>query len=310
MIFVARGIMVSLAFFALLYTFLSLLLALAWRWLSLRKLSKHHAPDVLFMLRVAPFAVSAVVSLFLICPSFVVLETHSMDEDLGTFVLGISALLFLSAGLFRVLAAEARTRRIVTACLEGAANPKHDGVAYTTISPHSVAPLMLVGIRVPRILISQSTHHILSEAELVVAVRHETEHLRARDNLKKAILNFLPFPGIAGLGKAWQEAAELAADDGAVSSRKEALDLAATLIKLSRHSPHQTIPDFATSLISGGESTTNRVERLLTWKKPPHVASNRLRNAMLTAGAISLALAMKLGTVLALIHSITERFVP
>jgi beta-lactamase regulating signal transducer with metallopeptidase domain len=309
-IFVARGIMVSLAFFALLYTFLSLLLVLAWKWLSLRKLSKHLSPDVLFMLRVAPFAISAAVSLFLICPSFVALETRSMDEDLGTFVLGISALLFLGAGLFRVLAAEARTRRIVTACLEGAVNLERDGVTDAMLSPRSVAPLMLIGIRVPRILISQATHHLLSDAELLAAVRHEAKHLRARDNLKKAILNFLPFPGMEGLEKSWQEAAELAADDGAVSNRKEALDLAAALIKLSRHCPDQTIPDFATSLVSGGESTTKRVERLLVWEKARDVASNRWRNALLTACAVSLAVAMKLGPVLTLIHSITERFVP
>jgi beta-lactamase regulating signal transducer with metallopeptidase domain len=310
MIFVARGIMVSLAFFALLYTFLSLVLVLAWRWLSFRKLSKHLPQDVLFMLRVAPSALSAAVSLFLICPSFIALETHSTDEDLGTFVLGVCALLFLGAGLFRVLAAEARTRRIVAVCLKGAVNLEPDGVTYAIISPQSVAPLMLVGIRVPRILISQSTHHILSDAELLVAVRHETEHLRSRDNFKKAIFNFLPFPGMRGLGEAWQEAAELAADDGAVSSRREALDLAAALIKLSRHYPHVTIPDFATSLVSGGESTTKRVERLLVWEKAPDVVSNRWRNAALAACALSLAVAVKLGPVLALIHSITERFVP
>jgi len=309
MIFAARGIMVSLAFFALLYTSLSLIVVLAWRWLSPRTMSKPLRPDVLFSLRAAPFVISAAVSLFLICPSFFLLETHSMDEDLGTFILGISAVLFLGAGLFRVVAAESRTRQILTTCVEGAVRLEENGVPDATVSPQSVAPLMLIGIRMPRILISQSTRHLLSDAELLVAVQHEAEHLRARDNLKKAILNFLPFPGMTGLGEAWQEAAELAADDGAVSSRKEALDLAAALIKLSRHYPHQMIPDFATSLVSGGESTTKRVERLLAWEKAPETVSNRWRYGLLACTSC-LAFVVKVGPVLSLIHSITERFVP
>ena len=310
MIFAARGIMVSLAFFALLYTFLSLILVLAWRWLSFGKLSQHLSPNVLFRLRVAPFAISAAVSLFLISPSFFELETHSMDEDLGTFVLGLCALLFLGAGLFRVIAAEIRTRRIVSACLESAVRLERYGVTDATISRQSVAPLMLVGIRVPRILISQSTQNVLSNEELVAAVRHEAEHLRARDNLKKAIFNFLPFPGMKGLQEAWQEAAELAADNGAVSSRREALDLAAALIKLSRQYPHQLVPDFATSFVSSGESMTNRVERLLAWEKAPDAGSNLWGYAAFITSVAILAVALKLGPVLALIHSITERFVP
>ena len=169
---------------------------------------------------------------------------------------------------------------------------------------------MMVGIRVSRILISQSTHRILSDAELLVAVRHEAQHLRARDNLKKAIFNCLAFPGVAGLEAAWQEAAELSADNAAVSSRSEALDLAAALIKLSHHSSHLTMPVFAIGLINDRETTTKRVEHLLEWKEARKVASGRWRYAVLAACATSVAVAMKLGPVLILFHSITERFVP
>jgi beta-lactamase regulating signal transducer with metallopeptidase domain len=309
LIFAVRAVMVSLAFFALLYTFLSLVLVLAWSQFS-QKLNKRLPPDGLFMLRVAPFAISAAVSLFLILPSFIVLETHSMDEDIGTFVLGLCALLFLSVGLFRVVVAEVRTRRIVKACLEGAVEFKSGDITRAVITPKNISPLMMVGIRVSRILISQSTHHILSDAELLVAVRHEAQHLRARDNLKKAIFNCLAFPGVAGLEAAWQEAAELSADNAAVSSRSEALDLAAALIKLSRRSSHLTMPVFAIGLVNDRETTTKRVEHLLAWKEAPEVASGRWRYAILAACAASLAVAMKLGPVLILFHSITERFVP
>lgn len=46
MIFVLRAIMVSLAFFALLYSLLSLLLVLTWRGLRFCHLQKHIAPAV------------------------------------------------------------------------------------------------------------------------------------------------------------------------------------------------------------------------------------------------------------------------
>ena len=309
MIFAVRAIMVSLAFFALLYTSLSLILVLVWTQWS-RKLDKCLPPDGLFMLRVAPFGISAAVSLLLILPSFVVFETHSMDEDLGTFVLGICAVLFVFVGLFRVVVAEVRTRRIVKACLEGAVEFKSADITPAVITPKTISPLMVVGIRVPRIVISQSTHHILSDGELLAAVRHEAQHLRARDNLKKAIFNCLAFPGTAGLEAAWQKAAELSADNSAVSSRREALDLAAALIKLSRRSSHQTMPVFAIGLINDSEATAKRVEQLLAWKEASEVASDRWRYAVLAVCAACLAVAMKLGLVLSLFHTITERFVP
>jgi len=308
-IFAARAIMVSLAFFALVYTFLSLALSLAWTCFGSR-LGRYLPANALFILRLAPFAASAAVSLFLILPSFVELETHSMDEDLGTFALALCALSFLGAGVGRVVAAELRTRRILDECLQDAHAFEHHAVTPAVVAPNSISPLMMVGIRVPTIVISESTPGILSDAELRVAVCHEVEHLQARDNLKKAVFNCLPFPGMKGMLEAWQEAAELAADDAAVRNREEALDLAAALIKLSRHFPDQTIPEFATGLVSGGPSTAKRVQRLLAWKKAPVVASSRWPYAVLPALAASLALAAKLGPALALMHSITERLVP
>ena len=113
-----------------------------------------------------------------------------------------------------------------------------------------------------------------------------------------------------GLQEAWQESAELAADNGAVSSRKEALDLAAALIKISRYSPLRTVPDFATSFVSAGESTANRVERLLAWKSAPDQIPHRWRYAIFAVCVLCLVIALRLGPILALIHSITERFVP
>jgi beta-lactamase regulating signal transducer with metallopeptidase domain len=169
---------------------------------------------------------------------------------------------------------------------------------------------MLVGVRVPRILISASACKVLSDGELRAAVRHETAHFRSRDNLKKAIFNCLPFPGMASLEEAWQEASELAADDNAVSSRDEALDLAAALIKLARHFPCQAMPDLATGLVSAVGSVASRVERLVAWNESSDASPNRWRYIIAVAFIASFGLAAKLGPALVLVHSLTERLVP
>jgi beta-lactamase regulating signal transducer with metallopeptidase domain len=178
------------------------------------------------------------------------------------------------------------------------------------ILAHSVPPVMLIGIRVPRILISASVRKVLSDEELQAAVRHETAHFQSRDNLKKAILNCLPFPGMADLERAWQEASELAADDGAVSSQVEALDLAAALIKLARNFPYQAVPDLATGLVTAVDSVTSRVERLLAWKESLPESPYRAGYVIAMASMAIVGLAMKLGSALILVHGLTERLVP
>jgi beta-lactamase regulating signal transducer with metallopeptidase domain len=310
MIFVLRAIMVSLAFFVLLYSFLSLLVVLTWRGLRLCHFQKRISALGLFTLRAIPFATSAAVSLFLTLPSFLLLETHSLDEDLGTFLLGACATLILGTGICRVLAAEARTRRVVSACLESAIGIEHNAVTPAIVLARSITPVMLVGVRTPRILISASACKVLNDGELRAAVRHETAHSRSCDNLKKAVLNCLPFPGMASLEEAWREASELAADDGAVSSRAEALDLAAALIKLARHFPCHAVPDLATGLMSAVGSVTSRVERLMAWKESSVASSYRWRYIVAGALIACFVLAAKLGPALTLVHSLTERLVP
>ncbi|HXY07137.1 MAG TPA: hypothetical protein VEI52_04710 [Terriglobales bacterium] len=310
MIFAARGIMVSLAFFALTYSFLSWLALLAWRGLRFCSRWRRVSVNLLFGLRVLPFFLSTAITLLLVFPSFLLLEAHSMDEDLGTFVLSASAALLLGAGLYQVTATAAKTRRLVGECLEGARGLSADDATPALVSSQSVLPLMLVGIRVPKVLISEAAHELLSEGELRTALRHEVEHLRSRDNLKKVILSCIPFPGMAGLERAWQEATELAADDGAVSSREEALDLAAALIKLSRRFPSQAAPAFTTGLVSVPGSVATRVARLLAWKEDSAAAHNGWCYALPLAFAAVLGVAAKLGPVMLLMHSLTERLVP
>jgi Zn-dependent protease with chaperone function len=77
------------------------------------------------------------------------------------------------------------------------------------------------------------------------------------------------------LETAWSEASELAADDAAVSSFPDALDLAAALIKLSRLAPVQQ-PVLTTGLLhTSVGSLSLRIERLFAWNSQRSSASPR-----------------------------------
>ena len=306
--FVLRGIAVSLAFFVLLYSVLSMLVLGTWRRLMLLRSTVGRRADLLFWLRIIPLAASAAVTLALVVPSYVRLEPRSIDEDIAMpLALGLGCLLLLGLGLFRVIAAQRESARIVTGWMAGA-DALDVGVSAPLFRTRRQAPpLTLVGVCSPSIVVSESTVARLTADELRVAVQHEVAHMRSRDNLKKLVFHCSPFFGMGPLEHAWQEAAELAADDRAVSSIGEALDLAAALIKLSRIFPTSAVPAFTMALVNGAGSVSLRVERLLAWNE------NRARHApvasiyLVPLGSIALLAAIACyGPALACIHTMSE----
>jgi beta-lactamase regulating signal transducer with metallopeptidase domain len=314
-IFAARGFLVSLAFFAVVYCSLSSLVVLAWR--SMNRIGQESAvgsANFLFGLRIFSFMVATVVAVFFTFPSFWLMERTSLDEDAGTFILAACSLLILSAGLFRVLTAQARTTRAVsqwslTARSMGARSGSD--ASKPALSASKGAPaLILVGFRRPSVLVSDMAALVLSDHELQVAVRHELGHKRSWDNLKKVLISATPFPGMSRLESAWREAAELAADDAAVANRQDALDLAAALIKLSRSSKHWSEPALASGLVSGSSSISLRVKRLLEWR----AAGRRLQRTwpwtLLILSTMIVGIASNYGATLALTHRLTEILVP
>lgn len=311
MSFALRGIIVSLAFFAVLYSMLSLLVVLAWRGLesSGRKLPWDSA-NFRFGLRLFPYSASLAVTLFLTIPSFWRMESASLDEDLETFVLALCALQILGAGFLRVLRAQARTTRAVSGWIRQA----HGGLASSTTSllnaSSGAPPLLLVGVLKPRVLISDAAVALLSENELQVAVRHELRHKSAWDNLRKVLLSATPFPGMGRLENAWLEAAEISADASAVTNRQEALDLAATLIKLSRSSMKRPEPALATGLLSGSSSIGLRVDHLLQWRADTRRFQYSWPWTLLALLTLAVAIACNYGATLAFTHQLTELLVP
>jgi Zn-dependent protease with chaperone function len=307
--FVLRGIAVSLTFFVLLYCLLSLLVVGGWRYLKFARIAAaHRQASLLFWSRVFPLLAATVVTLFLVVPSFVLREPRSIDEDMGLpLVLGLGCLLLFALGMYRVVAAQMRTARVVADWLRGA-NALDAGVTPPTFrAGRGTPPLTLVGVCSPRVLISDATVALLSKEELRVAVRHEIAHMRSRDNLKKLVFHCSPFPGMSGLENAWQEAAELAADDGAVASTRDALDLAAALIKLSRLIPVQAAPAFTMALLNGHRSISERVARLLAWNETKiHDNSPHRGYIIPSALAVLLSTIAFYGPVLTETHRITE----
>lgn len=306
--FALRGIAVSLTFFVLLYCLLSALVAVSWRWLRLLHAAEQSVADLLFALRVLPLFLSILMTAAFVIPSFQILEPRSVDEGMGklTLALGVAALLLIIYGSYRVVAAQVRTSRIVARWLEGASPLETGAQAATLRSRRETPPLTLIGMREPRVLVSEAAVAVLGDDELRVALKHELAHIRSWDNLKKLVFRFAPFPGLSKLESAWSQAAELAADDAAVSDLGDALDLAAALVKLSRLLPVEAAPACTVGFVTG--SIRARIARLLAWEEGSQERQCRIpRWLAIPPVAVAVFCAfLTYGPVLAFTHELTE----
>ncbi len=267
--FYLRGVMVALGFFGVMYCLLSPLVVCIWPCIcrGVHLLFRNSAigrARLLFGLRIFPLAGSAFITLAFALPAFLRLERGVIDEDMGTVLFSICTLLLVAAGLFRVMAAQASASRAVAHWLKGA-RALDAGATGPTLQSRSGPPLLLYGVAAPRVLASETAVSLLTPEELRVALQHEIGHMRSRDNLKKLLLHATSFPGMASLEQAWQDAAEFAADEAAVSNGDDALDLASALIKLADLAPFQDLPAFTTGLVNCSALVRMRVQRLLDW---------------------------------------------
>jgi len=100
----------------------------------------------------------------------------------------------------------------------------------------------------------------------------------------------------------------MAADDAAVSTSSEALDLASALIKLSRLAPGGPAPQLSLALVHTNASTLNaRVERLIAWNSGAQEATAGLAPwYSLAAVATAAGLAFTYSQLLARLHTATE----
>ncbi len=310
--FAARLVTVSLSVFFLIYVGFSVAVYAEWqgRWLYSRRRSASCSADLLFALRgfslIGRFAFAAVFTV----PSFLLLEPRAVDEPIGGFnlALGLCGAALMCFGLVNAALALRRASRTIASWVKEA-NVVDSSSPVPVLRISRVFPaLTAAGILRPRVLMSGAAEFVLTPKELRTALQHELAHVRRRDNLRKLLLRAIPFPGMRGLEAAWLEATEIAADDAAVSSIGEALDLAAALIKLSRLTPHE-IPELTAALVhhSPAASVNVRVERLVAWSKREVSEPKYSSWQVALAGLATLAvLAMTYSQMLARVHDATE----
>jgi Zn-dependent protease with chaperone function len=310
-LFIARCLSVSLAVFVLLYVALSLLVPRCWNLLSRwsHSLSARHTAAFLFFLRMLPLLASITFTLAVTVPSFLLLEPRATNEEVGAapMLLGACCLSLVAFGIWRAILAQRKATQVLHEWLHGASQIESD-IRIPVYQVGASAPALTVaGVCTPRVLVSKSASAMLSEREMQTALRHELAHVANRDNFKKLLFRVTTFPGMRGIETAWSDAAEMAADDAAVSSLDDALDLASALIKLSRLVLQQPGVPLPSSLLPGSVASLNaRVQRLFAWSSHPPSADHASRILVPTLLATIVGLAASYGSVLSRMHAATE----
>lgn len=315
--FAVRGTLVCLSIFALLYCTLSVVVCSLWRrsCACAQRKPQRRCADFLFFLRMIPFAGAAGITLAVGVPSFLLLEPRATRESTGQMLLllGMCGVALIVAGIWNAAAAWMRAARMLTEWSRDAticSTPLQWNKAIPILRTARIAPpLTAAGILRPTVWLSYGAQQVLTERELQSALKHEATHVLRWDNLRKLAMRAVAFPGMAGLERAWREAAEMAADDAAVSSASEALDLAAAVIKLSRLASLQPAGELTTGLVhSPAESVNARVARLVAWKEHRAHPADRLSAvyALCAAATAIVLLGATYGTLLIRMHAATE----
>jgi Zn-dependent protease with chaperone function len=316
--FALRCVGVSLAFFLAQYCLFSALIVRTWKWLARPALEwrPRYLANYLLGLRLLPLVAAFGSTAVFVLPSFLLLEPRATNEAVGEAptVLSICCLLLVTLGLWKALRAQARSARAVSEWLrEATPVSAQEGFPHQPFPLYRIRPavpaLTVAGVCAPRVLVSNAAANLLDSQEMRTALQHEVAHIRHRDNLKKLFFNFTAFPGMAGLEAKWSDACEMAADDAAVASAGDALDLASALIKLSRLGPVPAVAALTTSLVQGSNASLNsRVERLLAWQQLPATGSSpRLPRFAIPAGlAMGFVFLTSYSAVLTRMHEVTE----
>ena len=309
MMFALRGMAIALALFFLAYCSFSLLVVCGSRWLvKLSELTPRISARLLIAARMFPLALAVGATLLVTVPSFIFMEPRGREEGIGlaAALAALGGAAVVVAGLSRALHALRSTERVLASWLPASRALDLGAHTSTFEVAGAVPPLTLAGVCRPRLLLADSVLALLSPQELKSAVRHEMAHVRSGDNLKKLAVRAAWFPGMGKLERAWQRAAEMAADDAAVSSAAEALDLAAALIKLSRKIPARPLPAISMGLVQDG-FVGLRVSRLLHWNQNSHRLAAKLHWLIAAAACMAIVMAATAyGPLLTQVHTLTE----
>jgi Zn-dependent protease with chaperone function len=268
--FVMRGIAVSFSVFVMVYCALSMGVSRFWRAVlgPIQQFPVCRVADFLFVLRMFPLIAAALITAAFTVPSFLLLEPRTIQEPVGgiPLALGICGATLVILGIVNAVTASRRASRAISAWTRESEQVDCCGRVPVLRISQAVPAMTAAGIVHPKVLLSNVAEFLLTPNELQTALKHELAHVSRRDNLKKLLLQIVAFPGMSGLQAAWLEATEMAADDAAVASVRDALDLAAALLKLSRFTPEGRMVDLTAALVHSPASAMNaRIERLIAW---------------------------------------------
>jgi Zn-dependent protease with chaperone function len=231
---------------------------------------------LLFWLRAFPTCLGGACVLILIAPAYLELEPRTTTEGVSVKlgVIAAASAFGIALAVIRSFAAWRATIRLSADWLahaEPISIPQVGIPAYRI--EHQFPVIAIVGVLRPKLFVGDKIFEALTVAEISAAVLHETGHLAAHDNLKRALLRacrdlVLVFPSGKSLDNAWTGASESAADEHAArQGRTVALDLASALVKISRLIPAGTRPAMPAGafLVSVDETlgVKARVRRLL-----------------------------------------------
>jgi Zn-dependent protease with chaperone function len=240
------------------------------------------------------------------------LEPRSTDEAIGIapLVLGFCCLILVGIGIARAAMAQRRASRALVRWLDGSTLMKPgttEGDAVPIFRTGNDAPsLTVAGVCAPKVLVSEAAVATLNPPELRTALRHEVAHALRYDNLKKLVFRFAAFPAMTDLEHAWSEETELAADDAAVSSFRDALDLAAALIKVSRLGGIESPGELTTALLHSSTALSARVHRLVAWEKTQNPQTQGKWFYALPVAAMVVSMIMTYASALTEMHAVTE----
>jgi Zn-dependent protease with chaperone function len=309
--FAIRFIAVTFSVFVLVYCGMSLAVLCTWRICYHGDcLPRQRLAQLLFLWRLFPLSLAILITAAFAVPSFLLLEPRAIVEPIGSapIVLALFGTALAALGLGNAALSWSRACSTVSSWTS-AAEPVQCVASVPVLRiQRSIPPLTAAGLLSSKILLSGSAEFLLNGNELRTALNHEIAHIRRRDNLKKLLLRFVPFPGMRALEVAWLEASEMAADDAAVSSTADALDLAAALIKLSRLNPAESASDLTAALLQGHAAIIHaRVERLISWTGEAQRPSSSFATMILgfSIPVIGLLL-IAYGSLLADVHRATE----
>jgi len=308
--FAARCAGVSLAVFVLAYVLASLAIGVGWRLVLrlLRPSSARGTADLLFAIRIFPLGLALATSFGIALPSFLLLEPHATDEAVGTAPLLLAAVFLALAvwGVWGGVRAQRRSSRAMEQWLDGSTRMDSSDAVPVFRSHQNSPTLTVAGVRAPKVIVSDDAAAALTPSELNTALRHEIAHVRRYDNLKKLIFRAAAFPGTAGLEAAWADQTELAADDAAVSSIDDALDLASALIKISRLGFGATA-DISRALLHSSTALSLRIRRLFAWSSAQRTMPARpLWLCGFSVAAILVCLIASYNMMLGRMHELTE----